>query len=406
MTHPADLALSESLLKHAILPAAILQEDLEVVERVQALGLKMNLARVLRERNRLDDAGREKALAIPFSEKKAALLEDQLRWLRTLPPAEPPVVELALENGLLTREDVAAAEIVRGQVKEWGIDKRPLEILLETGRLLSDAAFALFDVQREPDQALLTASDLAFCRIAASSRLAAPLDLQEAIASQRRLAVKLKWRRPVAELLFARGKISRDGLLAAQTMVRVQFPHEDPSRFEAVTTDDEVEAKIATLLARRRAASPAQLIECLRLREQLREMGFERRLGEMLIMCNLLKVENIDTLLAAGAGARAATDPSPSGVAALEDDPSSDSAVEMTPLDDSASRIAPLVEDLSPVEMVPIDAEPQEQEPLPDDPAESDDESATDAEPPPLPAPRRRGNTGNTRPLRRRTGRG
>ncbi len=293
MTTPADLAFSHLLVKNGIAPYETAQRELEILGLVVALGFKVNLARTMKDRGKLDAAGIQKILGIPKTPERQDLLADHLKWLEAEPSIEPPMTDLLIEHGLVARADLDAAMVKLDRAKTLGIKKRPLEALVDLGILLPDAALAVFDVWRRPEEALLEPWDLAFCRLASESGVASTGDLQLAVATQRRIAIKLKLRRPLPEVLYAMGKIARGTLEAAQASLRPNFSEADASRQRSVITSDDEEARVAVVLASTPSVSQTQLQECLGLRDGLEELGLERRTGEVLLMRGYLQPEQL-----------------------------------------------------------------------------------------------------------------
>ena len=98
MALKSDNAFAELLTKHDLLDPRVLDGALAAVDEVLALGLRVPLARVLRERKHLSPAAVARVFAVPLSDKKRVLLVEQLRWLKESPPEEDPKIpELGLQ---------------------------------------------------------------------------------------------------------------------------------------------------------------------------------------------------------------------------------------------------------------------------------------------------------------------
>lgn len=336
-----DLAFSEFLTKNDMLSAEVLERALEVVDKVLALGLRVPLARVLREQGTLDGAKIARVLELPMSDRKRELLAEQLRWLKVPPPQEPRVAELALQCGLVGLVDLEEARALATKVQELRVDKRPLEILIEKGKLLPEVAVALFDALRAPAAAVFTRADSAFCTTATSSRAVAPQDLQAAISLQRRLCARTRIGRPVAEILLATGKIKPETARTITDVVRSQCPDEPAHRVEAVITTRQQDRHIAELV--QRGWIPLlQVDESRRVHEVMKELGLERKLGEVMVARGIIALDQLEAL-ATAAKTSDGPPPLPEG------------AITMEPLPDDAGEEATMMEPLPDDEMLQAD---------------------------------------------------
>ncbi len=335
MSHKADLALSELLNKHGMLPPATLERELVVVEQIAALGLYVPLGRALRERGVLDTDGVRRVLALPMSEKKRELLADQLRWLKAHTPAEPRIAELAMQCGLVLLADLEEAKSLQEKVREWKIDKRPVEVLIERRKLLPEVAAALFDSLRAPTIAVFSRADIVFCTLASTSRAASPQDLQAAISVQRRLCALTRVGRPIAEILIAQGKLALGTTSTIVDLVRAQCPDEPPHRvFPAVTTKDQ-DRKIAELVQRGWIPLP-QVEESRRVLEAMQELGLQRKLGEAMAARGVVDLTQLDALVEAAKNSAWSPPPLPSEPVLMEPlpDDEGEEAIMLDPLDD------------------------------------------------------------------------
>lgn len=379
MAQKADLSFSEFLNKNGILPPDTLEAELAVVDEIAALGLRVNLARVLRERGVLDEAAIGRVLALPMKESKRTLLAEQLRWLKAPPPSEPKVAELALQCGILSAADLEEAKALQEKVRPLRVDKRPLEVLIEKGKLLPEVAVALFDALREPQQAVFSRADLTFCTVASIERAVTPADLQAAIALQRRLCARTRVGRPLGEILFATGKLPAEALATITEVVRGQCPDEPPHRVNPANTSRDQDRKIAELV-QRGWIELDQVEESRRVQEVMKELGIGRKLGEVLIARGVVALDRLDALYqSAKDGPPPVPADEPEVVQPLESllshpaqaspTPAPAGPTEMAPLEDDATPMEPLADDEA-IAMEPLaddEDAPIAMEPLPDD---------------------------------------
>ncbi len=388
MALQSDLAFSAMLAKHEVLPAGTLEDALQVVDSVLALGLRVPLARVLRERGIIDPAATKTILDLPMNDKKRALLAEQIRWLTQSPPQEEPrIPEAALQAGLISIQDSAEVRALQGKVKSIGFDKRPLEILIETRRLLPEVAVALFDHLRAPDAAVFSRADLVFCTVAASSRAAPPKDLQAAIAVQRKLCARTRLGRPVGEILLALGKLQPEPLQTLVDLVRAQCPEEPAHRILPLSTSREQDRQIAELV--QLGWIPLdQVDESRRVLGVMQELGLQRKLGEVIAARGVAPLDRLEALVAAAKARPDAPPALPPGTVALDA-----LAEDLESRETAAIRGGAVLEGDLPPDGMPMESEPVLMEPLPDEVLEADppeEDSRSGAPRRPVSARRRR----------------
>lgn len=308
MSTAADDRFAGLLVQSQVLPAESVRQEQEVAERVRALGLVIDLARVMTERGTLGAEPRKRFLALPLSEADKTLLAGHLASLQRKPAPDRRLGELAAQHGLVAKAQVDEALALQHEAQKLGVQKRLGDVLVERSWLAAEVVRALVEVQdaiaaqKDPKRkgtvkSIVAPSDLVFCAIASANRLAGPAQLQKAILAQRRLYQRLQIRRPVGEVLLGLRVIAPEGLLATQRLVRARLRDADPAEFEAVLTTDDQEAKIGEILHATKTVRAEQVAECIQIQRVMRELGLSRRIGEILVMKGYLDLSALDALL-------------------------------------------------------------------------------------------------------------
>ncbi|MBI3273111.1 MAG: hypothetical protein HYZ53_29245 [Planctomycetes bacterium] len=305
---PADFQFAEAVLHNHLAPKEDLDHALGILEETRRLGLHLNLKEVLVD---LGTLTRETAAAVanlPAPAGGGPRFETGVRPLDPARDDERRIGSLAVHNLLVTPDELLDA--LRVQQEEAAAGPRRLlgEILVSRGALDALALESLVEFQRAllvRDRAgvrvpgtILTPEDLLFGSLVISNGLATPHQVQECLHLQREIQAQTGLEQRLGEVLFEKGYITRRAielLLEVQHLKRKSAGLTLSLNLPEVT--QEQEDRLGAVLEAGKFVRKEDVGEALSLQKKLRELGIERKLGEVLILRGFLDASKLEAAL-------------------------------------------------------------------------------------------------------------
>ncbi|MBI3268692.1 MAG: hypothetical protein HYZ53_06700 [Planctomycetes bacterium] len=305
MLTEADRLLSKSLVHNGLVSQEQVDACLQAVEKAGELGLRIALADVLVEKGFVERPALDALRKLPVRETERAIRDANFKPLQMTSDEDRKIGNLALRNGLLAQVALDQCLALQKEVAKLGAKKPLGEILVEKNFLSTDLVKSLLELQRALEGkaskssggSLLRQDDLFFGAIAVAKGLATREQIQEALTLQRQIFERTGLRRQLGEVLLDRRVLEPK---AVQSVLEAQSERRQlagPPLLVNPQLGDDHENRLGRVIVDNQLVTEEQIGESLEVQARLRELGIQRKIGEILILKGYLSEQAIRTMV-------------------------------------------------------------------------------------------------------------